>query len=256
MRLTLAVARRRFQRLRDAVTHLRRRRVRRWLLGAAFGLVAGCCLLLALGLALARADPSWWRTVQRDDPTFIDLGERVEKAVFNRVACNRGQDAWTVALKPEEANAWLNVRLPKWLANQKDDFHWPRDVSDIQVDFESGLVIIGAKVHAGGRDQVLTATLEPRLDDAGRLFLPARYVNLGRLSIPADWVLDRAAADQYIPRDLQALPETDALINAFSKGDAVLQQALFRLGDGRRVRILSIAPEDGLLRVTCRTELQ
>jgi hypothetical protein len=247
---------------------LSRRRVRRWALAGGLSMVGGACMLALVLILLARSAPTWWRQVRRDDPDTIALGTQVENAVWNRVYKNRAvepeaeagltrvSNPWTIAVTPKEANAWLNVRLPKWLTNQKDDFHWPKDVSDIQVDFQPSRVTIGAKVRSGSRDQVLTATLEPRLDGTGRLYIPARWVNLGRLSIPADWVLDRGTADQYIPRDLKKLPETDALLQAFAGADAVRNSTLINLGDGRAVRILSIAPGDGVLRITCRTELE
>lgn len=244
---------------------LTRRRLRRWAIGGALGFVGASCLLLLIGGFLARSAPSWWRSVRRDDPATIALGTQVENAVVNRMNKNRASDTpggglfsdpWSFEVTPAQANAWLNVRLPKWLANQKDDFHWPKDLTDIQVDFGPDRITVGALLHGSAREQVLSATLEPRLDAAGRLFVPARWVSLGRLAIPADWVLDEANAEQYIPHDLRKLPETGALIRAFAGDGAVVQRAQFRLGDGRRVRILSIVPREGALLVTCRTEMQ
>ena len=57
-------------------------------------------------------------------------------------------DVWTFELSSAEVNAWLNVRLPKWLANQKDEFRWPADVSDVQVEFHNDLITLGARVRA------------------------------------------------------------------------------------------------------------
>ncbi len=242
---------------------LTRLRVRRWAIGGALGTVGGSCLLLLTALALSRSAPSWWRTVRRDDPATIALGTQVENAVVNRLNKNRASqtqgtisEPWSFEVTPTQANAWLNVRLPKWLANQKDEFRWPSDLSDLQVDFRPDRITIGARLHNTQRDQVLTATLEPRLDQVGRLYVPARWVNVGRLAIPADWVLDYSGAERYIPPALQKLPETEALFKAFGGEGAVVQRAQFRLGDGRRVRILGIVPGEGVLRITCRTEMQ
>ena len=221
-------------------------------------------------MALARSAPSWWRSLRRDDPALIALGERVENEIVNRLYRNRADpaapaptrpwrsDPWTIEVRASEANAWLNSRLPKWLANQKDDFRWPRDVAGIQVAFEPSLIRVGAKVSTGGRDQVLSATLEPRLESDGRLYMPATWLNLGRLSVPAEWVLQHAQKDatQYIPRDLRALPETQDLIAAFAGNQPARSSTLINLGDGRAVRILRLDPHNGTLRITCQTELQ
>jgi hypothetical protein len=242
--------------------HHSRRRIRRVALASSLSLVAAACLTLLIAYGLVRSVPSWWRAVQRDHPTTIATGTRVENAVLNRLSKVREtpdglvSDPWTIALKPDEANAWLNARLPRWLANQNDEFRWPKDLNSLQVNFSPSRVTIGALVHTSGHDQVLTATLEPRLDSRGRLYLHARSISVGRLSFPATWVLDDKTAGQYLPRDIRDLPETRALLHALSSGDAVVQQALFRLSDGRRVRILDISPEDGILRITCQTEMQ
>ena len=241
--------------------HLTRRRIRRWAVGGALGIVGGTCLLLLAGLMLARSAPSWWRTIRRDDPATIAQGAGVENGVINLVNKNRAgsgplSEPWSFVVTSDQANAWLNVRLPKWLANQKDDFRWPKDLSDLQVDFGPDRITVGARVKHAKHDQVLSATLAPRLDDSGSLFAPATWVGLGRLSIPAEWVLDPAAAEQYIPPAISRLPETGALLRAFAGDGAVVQHATFRLGDGRRVRILSIAPRAGALRITCQTEMQ
>ena len=79
----------------------------------------------------------------------------------------------------------------------------------------------------------------------------------GRLPIPADWVLDHAQknATQYIPRDLRNLPETREIFAAFTGSQPARSTTVINLGDGRSVRILSLASLDGKLRITCQTEL-
>jgi hypothetical protein len=231
--------------------------------------VAGVCFLILFLMVLARSAPAWWRTVNREDPAIIALGQRVENEIVNRLYKNRADnpapaerpwrsEPWTIELRTTEANAWLSSRLPKWLANQKDNFRWPKDVSGVQVEFERSRIRVGAKVSAGSRDQVLSATLEPRLERDGRLFMPATSFNLGRLAIPADWVLDHAQknAAQYIPRDLRTLPETQDLIAAFAGAQPARSSTLINLGDGRSVRILSLDSLDGKLRITCQTEME
>ena len=219
-------------------------------------------------LALTRAAPAWWRTVLREDPATVRLAEKTENAFiniahdFDRFPLAESpdgvwrSDAFTLEVTAAEVNAWMNVRLPKWLANQKDEFHWPPELSDVQVEFHDDRITLGARVRAGERHQVLTATLRPRLEADGRLFLPAQSVNLGRLSIPASWVLDpiRDSAESYIPEQVRRLPETDLLFGAFGGEGPLLERAVVRLGDGRRVRVLKVQPRDGKLQILCQTE--
>jgi hypothetical protein len=243
------------------------RRARKWLIsGAMAGVVAACVMVLG-AMALMRAAPQWWRTVLREDPATIKLATLVENSLIS-VATAEWPEApapdggvrlsrpWTVEVNAAEVNAWLNVRLPLWLANQKDTFHWPRNMSDVQVDFAQDRITIGARVRAGERSQVLTATLSPVLDQEGRLYTPARWVNVGRLSIPASWVLDTAqgSAKSYIPPELLRLPETRQVFEAFEGSGPLVQHAVVKLGDGRRVRVLKVQPREGKLLVTCQTE--
>jgi hypothetical protein len=81
-------------------------------------------------------------------------------------------------------------------------------------------------------------------------------VSLGRLDIPGPWVIRavRAQAEHYIPQRLRDLPETRSLFKAFQGESAIVNNAVFKLGDGRRVRVLDIQPKDGVLAITCRTE--
>jgi hypothetical protein len=228
--------------------------------------VVGVCVVVLGAMAMMRAAPLWWRTVLREDPATVALAERVEKSIINTAHAQWPTDGsqaqgyrskpWTVEVNATEVNAWLNVRLPMWLANQKSKFKWPRNMSDVQVDFSPGRVTIGARVRAGDASHVLTATLSPELNETGQLFTPARWVNVGRLSIPAGWVLGTAqgSAKSYIPPELMRLPETARLFGAFEGEGPLMQRAVIKLGDDRRVRILRVQAREGRLLVTCRTE--
>jgi hypothetical protein len=230
-------------------------------------LVLGLCVVVLVGFALVRSSPRWWRTIIREDPATISLARQVENALINRVNEHRplppkvaGQpwrsEPWTIRIDATEANAWLNVRLPMWLANQQEKFHWPRNMSDLQVDFSTRQITVGARVRSGDRHQVLTATLEPRLAKTGELWLQANTVNLGRLAIPASWVLERAktGAADYVPTDLRKLEETQRLFRAFEGLEPIANNSLFRLDD-RKVRILEIHTSEGVLEITCQTEM-
>ncbi len=232
-------------------------------LATAFSLVAA---------ALSRTAPSWWRTVRRDDPATIETAGDVEESLTTLLYRGRPTDPsyrsgsgqpwrsvpWSFRIRASDANAWLNVRLRPWLANQEEDFVWPEEVSQLQVDFSDGRVHIGARVRIGDRDRILSATLDPAVDGDGSLWAPAHYVHVGRLSLPASWVLEEAepGAAGYVPRDLRGMPEMHSVFRAFRGELPVTDEPVIQLGDGRRVRILGVRSEDGAIVVRCRTEVQ
>ena len=99
-------------------------------------------------------------------------------------------------------------------------------------------------------------TLDPQIREDGSLWMPARWVSVGRLAVPGDWVIDHAdrRRDQFIPEDLKDLPETAAMFRAFAGEAPIATDAVVTLGDGRVVRLLEMRPADGRLELTCRTE--
>lgn len=231
-------------------------------LGGLFLAGAGCGALL-LSLWLSRTAPAWWRSVSPEDPRTIQRAEAVEQGVMNHAAMQRPAPApgepgtvWTVALSAADANAWLNVRLPKWLANREEPVPWPAELDELQVEFEGGAVHVGARVRASGSQRVLSATLVPRVEPDGSLWVPARAVSVGRLAVPAGWVLGeaRARARARVPEALRQMPEAAAMFLAFEGRAPLVSNAVLRLGDGRRVRLLDLRARDGRLEITCRTE--
>lgn len=240
------------------------RRARRLVVGGAVGLVFAACVGVLITLALVRSSPRWWRTILREDPATVELAVRVEQALIQNINDHRPvpgptgepwkSQPWTIAIDPAGANAWLNVRLPLWLANQQKEFHWPRNLSDLQVDFAPEEITVGARVRSGDRYQVLTATLRPRIEAGGKVWLPASWVNLGRLAVPASWVLERArsGAAEYVPPTLRNLEQTQRLFRAFEGREAITDRSVFSW-QGNYVRIIDIQPRDGVVEVTCQT---
>lgn len=245
----------------------------RWGVGLsclALGTGAVCVLL---SLSLTRQAPMWWRSVRPDDPRVAARAASIENTLVNDLYAGRPGDEgfrpaedgswrsqrWTLRISAAEANAWLSARLPKWLANREDPVRLPKEIAELQVGFDDGVIRVGALVRAGGDPQIVSATLEPRLAPDGALWLPARWLHLGRLPVPAGPLLERAEAggpDGLIPASLMALPETAAMFRAFAGEAPIVSKALIRLEDGRRVRVLGVSARDGVLEITCQTEVQ
>lgn len=220
------------------------RRLRRIVVSCALGVVTLSCLGVLAALALARSTPSWWGRVARDDPATITLAEQVENGLVNH-AYRRRDEPWTIEITAEQANAWLNVRLPKWSANQ--GHAWPGEIGEMQVAFTPGRIMLGARVLAGGRWHVISTDVTPRLEHGG-LYLDARRVGVGRLGAPPAVALRVAAP-------LLPTPDLRDRLRRTAEGDVPLARpAVVSLEDGRRVRVVAIEPGEGWLHVTLQTE--
>jgi hypothetical protein len=232
---------------------------------------------------LADQRPVWWEAIDASNPRTMAVADAVENGAVDLLSRVRPSERrspglmtsepWTVKLTPEDANAWLAVRLPMWIRNQSESFRWPSQVAQLQVDFRDDDIVLGVRAQTHGVERYLWVTLDPTIDESGALWLRATWVHVGRLSLPASWFLPDslpavtggpgqppASADtlvtKNIPDDLRALPETGTLLAALNGGGPVAKNPTVRLADGRRVRILGLEAQDGALYVTCRTEIR
>lgn len=253
--------------------------------------------LLSLAVAymvvsLMRTDPGWWRSMP---PLAIteNTGNRVQNELTTLITSARPLDddgcsvPWGMAINPEQANAWLNTKLRDWvrsrgIANEDyeprisaetagaaavEEGEWIDQIREVQVDFNGVRIAIGARIHHDGAERVFSATLIPQVREDGSLWMLAQNVQIGRLSVPASWILPGAAgpaagearviaaSQSEDDIDLTRLPEAQVMFAAFSGRQPMIDTPVLRLPDGRRVRLLSLTTrDDGMLIVTCRTE--
>jgi hypothetical protein len=256
-------------------------------------------LIAFIVVSLLRTDPGWWRSMP---PLAIteDTGNRVQNELTTLITSARpfnddGRSVpWGMAINPEQANAWLNTKLRDWvrsrgIANEDyeprisaettttsaagagegevgEEGEWIDQIREVQVDFNGSRIAIGARINHQGAERVFSATLIPQVREDGSLWMLAQHVQIGRLSVPASWILPGAAdqargearivtASQNEDVDLTRLPEAQVMFEAFSGRQPMIDTPILRLPDGRRVRLLSLTTrDDGMLIVTCRTE--
>jgi hypothetical protein len=251
---------------------IHRNRLKRWIVGGALAAAIIACGGIIMAAALAKATPTWWPVVRADDPAMVALASEVERKFENDAYENRPakldgdvwrSEPWRLKLTAREASAWLMLRLPLWLANQDERFRWPPEIQGVQVRFGAGTITVGASVTSSGGSaataarsglKIVSATILPRLDEQGRLFVPVQGVSVGRLVVPASWVLDGARDSRYMPRRVWESRESEGLLKALLGEEALLDRAVLRLGDGRRVRLVGFTLENGGLAITCQTE--
>ncbi len=239
--------------LADEVLQRMARGLTRFLLG--LGALAAVGLLVAAVLGGAR--PAWWR----DPPGSVDVSERralagaVDNGAWTAVTQLRPlgtvdpatnvavSEPWSVSLSAEGATAWLNEKLPRWLATQQHPVRVP-DGSEFQAAFEQGVVRLGMRIPDGGSGggerggRFVSLALRPRIDGDG-LWLPAASASIGRLNVPVATLFgDR-------PGELALLLRGRA---------PALRGAAIKLPDGRTVRLLKFEPFEDRLVLTMQTE--
>ncbi len=239
----------------------------RWVVAA--GVVV---VLLASGLGvfatiLAGSAPTWWRSVNTAASATQELGVAFENAVSNQLTRVRPADAslqpgerwqsepWGIAIEPKEVNAWLNARMPGWLESRGDLEQWPDELEQLQVDFDQGLIRVGLQVTTPKGSQIVTAHLRPRVDEQGAVWLPAERLDIGRLPLPASWVLPSAEgwASDAVPTEFGERADLSTIFGLL-RGIASRNEPVVPLPDGRQVRLLDVRARDGRLELTCRTE--
>ncbi len=218
--------------------------------------------------SMTRAAPAWWRNIDPGDQKTARRAQDLEGAISSHISMVRPgaidaddgggwrTEPWTVAMRAEDANAWLNVRLPVWMARENERFVWPDEMTDLQVHFDAPLIRIGAKVRAEGREHYLSATLTPELRGDGSLWVKADWVHVGRLPIPASWVLNEAEAraDDLIPAELRDVPQAKTFFRIVAGEEPIAERPVVRLPDNRRVRLVALRAEKGWVAITCLTE--
>ncbi|MEM7623170.1 MAG: hypothetical protein AAF235_08185, partial [Planctomycetota bacterium] len=96
---------------------------------------------------------------------------------------------------------------------------------------------------------LLSATFEPTVHGDGSVWVRTAWVHLGRLPLPADWVLSRTP-----PEPVARLDAAAELLRVLAGTTPAAEDPVIALPDGRRVRLLAISVKRGVIELTCRTE--
>ncbi len=232
--------------------------LRRWLVIGALSLVAVLTLAVVVAYSLVEQAPAWWRSVAVEDPRTEQTAIAIENGLWNALYQRReaGQERWHVWISAQDSNAWLNTTMRDWVASEWELVGWPKELEQVQVEFMDGSIAIGLRVRMPDGVRYVSAVVEPIIDpETGALWMPARTVSVGRLTLPAGVLLDylRRNREEYIPAALLTLPELEAIFLALEGKAPLIEDASQALGDGRRVRMIALRPVGARLELWCMT---
>jgi hypothetical protein len=232
--------------------------LRRWLVIGGLSLIAMLTLVVVVAYSLVEQAPAWWRTVAVEDPRTERTAVAIENGLWNALYQRRepGQERWHVWISAQDSNAWLNTTMREWVASEWELVGWPKELEQVQVEFMDGYIAIGLRVRMPDGVRYVSAVVEPIIDqETGALWMPARTVSVGRLTLPAGVLLDyvRRNREEYVPPALLTLPELEAIFLALEGKAPLIENASQALGDGRRVRMTAMRPVGARLELWCTT---
>lgn len=211
-------------------------------------------LLLLAGLALWRfavIEPRWYHPPDPADARVAALAERVEYRLVEEAQKVRQPGAsWTLRIREHQVNAWMVSRLPKWLANQPD-LTWPAELGTPQMRIEDDRLSVAVEVFDNGQSHFLVASVVPTIED-DQMRLVLERVAIGRVAVPGaplDGLLEVLGRAGTIDR---SDPGLNRLLDVLAGRQAI--DPMFHLADDRRVRVLGLRCQSGMIDVTCRTE--
>lgn len=227
-------------------------------------LLCGLLTLLLLAGLLTGIAPGWWARAEPGADTKV-RAETLENAVITQLTLAREADPsfvparagawrtrpWAVSIAQSDLCAWLDDRLPQWLTNQDKSFVWPGELSRPRVRCEEGRICVGV---LAGRDspRVVWAELRPEIRADGSFWLTAHRAWVGRLPIPASWVLGGGGG--YLPSSARSKNPMHDWLGALRGNGPIARPAAIRLDQGRTVRILSVTSREGRIEIVAVSE--
>tara|TARA_Y100001933_G_C18971811_1_gene552887 strand:+ start:554 stop:1321 length:768 start_codon:yes stop_codon:yes gene_type:complete len=192
--------------------------------------------------------PPWYAPPEADDASASDTAQQAEFALVENLQKIRESGAsWKLRISDEAVNAWLAIRLVKWLAHEGHP-PWPEYLGLPQVHTTpSGMVIAIELVPDNGARRVLGLQLAPAITDQ-TMHLDIVGGLIGRLPVPSPpgsllELVREAASDG----DEASILAVDYLIDGADFPSEV------ELVDGRIVRLDAITLEEGAFVLEART---
>ena len=198
-------------------------------------MAAGVAVLLggAGALLLAQVVPSAWSRV-RNPAVSIEADERAagfEKALAAAIHQVRGPEPWAIAVDPDDLNDWLAQRWRPWAEFARDSIPddlrgQPLEQVALAIEDEGTLLVMLSR-----QGRIDWCRLEV-VGEPGSVGLAVAGVGAGALRLPVMLAGGLAGDLARLGDGLPAMP----------------------LSDGRSVRLLDLAFQDGTIVLQCRTD--
>jgi hypothetical protein len=198
---------------------------------------------------ISRSPPAWYRPPDALDTAVNELADRVEYRLVEEAQKVRPlHERWSLRVRENQINSWLATRLPKWLAH-RGDTSWSQRAGTPQVRLEPGAISLAVPVLGGASARTVVARVHPDLVD-DKLHITVDRVAVGKIALPGEPLSNLLTLIQpALPPDWEA-PVTE-LAEALAEGQMI--DPVIELADGRRVRLLAIRLDDGVLEFTAET---
>ncbi len=203
----------------------------------------------AAGWLLARAEPEYWREVDRHDPAVVQRAKTFEQELERELGQIRPEEtSWELTLEQEELREWVATRMPEWLKDNGVKQNLPPWLEQPMVVFEDDELVVAGRVSYKGCSQIISVQLEPVTGPNGEVELRLAGAAAGRLPLPSGPLLDKLVAHYGSMDSVQA-----AAIRKVTKDLEHMPLPIVDLSDGRKVEITNIRLRSGVVVLECRT---
>lgn len=227
----------------------RRGSLRRFARRLVMAIVLLCVATGAAGWLMARAEPEYWREVDRNDPAVVQRAEAFEQELERELGRIRPQEtSWELTLEQEELREWVATRMPEWLKDKGVQQDLPPWLDQPMVVFEDDKLVVAGRVSFKGCSQIISVQLEPVTGPGGEVELRLAGAKAGRLPLPSGALLDKLVAHYGSVDAAQA-----AAIRKVKKDLEHMPLPVVDLSDGRKVEITNIHLRSGVVVLECRT---
>ena len=129
--------------------------------------------------------PAWYAPPAEDDATAADMAQQAEFALVENMQKIRETDTtWKLRISDEAVNAWLAIRMLKWLAHEGHP-PWPEYLGLPQIHTTpSGMIVAIELVPENGASRVLGLQVAPEIDGE-TMHLSIVGGLIGRLPVPS-----------------------------------------------------------------------
>ena len=209
----------------------------------------------------AGLQPAWWSPIDQASPVLRERATRLENGAVTlmyggdpatapastpAITPAPGPRRFTALVTADDAQAWLNTKMPEWAVAAGHLRRWPAELSDLTVRFEDDQLLVGARLQTTSGERFIAAHLHPRVDELGQLWITAKSVSIGRLILPAGLVLPSA-----LPPSAAAEPAATALMNALAGRAPLAVRPTLKLAGSQILNLRAVTVKDGDLLLEC-----